>query len=61
MASWPPALDVQAGGLPYARVDGCYRFTTLFNLSDLQLPLGWSLSLGDIWLQRSRTFAVADY
>jgi hypothetical protein len=35
----------------------CYRFTTLFNLN-FSLPLGWGLSLGDVWLQKSRTFVV---
>lgn len=35
----------------------CYHFTTLFNLQ-LSLPLGWGISLGDVWLQRSRTFLV---
>jgi hypothetical protein len=53
-----PALT---GALPYVEVRVCYRFTTLLNLSNLQLPLGWSLSLGDIWLQRDRHFTVANY
>ena len=35
----------------------CYRFTTLFNLQ-LSLPLGWGISLGDVYLQRTRTFVV---
>jgi hypothetical protein len=35
----------------------CYHFTTLFNL-DVSMPLGWGLSLGDVWLQRSRGFVV---
>lgn len=35
----------------------CYRFTTLFNLN-VDLPLGWGISLGDIYLQRSRAFVV---
>lgn len=35
----------------------CYRFTTLFNLN-VSLPLGWGLTLGDVWLQRSRGFVV---
>jgi hypothetical protein len=61
MASWPPSLQDQAGGLPYVKVWTCYRFTTLMNLADLDLPFGWSLSLGDVWLQIDRTFSVADY
>lgn len=47
--------------LPYVEVRVCYRFTTLLNLSDLQLPMGWSLSLGDVWLQRDRTFVAGLY
>jgi hypothetical protein len=35
----------------------CYHFTTLFNL-DVDLPLGWGLTLGDVWLQRGRGFVV---
>ena len=61
MTTWPPSLATQAGGLPYVQVTTCYRFTTLINLSDLRLPLGWSLTLGDVWLQRERAFTVADY
>jgi hypothetical protein len=47
--------------LPYVEVRVCYRFTTLFNLSDLRLPLASGLSLGEIWLQKDRAFTVADY
>ena len=35
----------------------CYRFTTLFNLN-LSLPMEAGLALGDVWLQKSRTFVV---
>ena len=35
----------------------CYRFTTLLNLN-MSLPLGWGLSLGDVYLQKTRTFVV---
>jgi hypothetical protein len=35
----------------------CYKFETLFNLH-LALPMNTGLNLGDIWLQRSRTFVV---
>jgi TadE-like protein len=54
---------VPAGSTPlgYVEVRVCYRFTTLINLSDLRLPFGWGLSLGDIYLQRTRQFAVACY
>ncbi len=55
-------LDLAPGpdGLPYVEVRTCYQFTTLFNLH-LQLPFGASLSLGDIWMQRERHFAVGNY
>lgn len=51
----PPQTPV-----PYVEVQTCYHFTTLFNLH-LQLPFNWSLNLGDIWIQRDRTFVVGDY
>lgn len=35
----------------------CYQFTTIVNLN-FSLPLGWGLSLGDIYLQKSRGFVV---
>jgi hypothetical protein len=35
----------------------CYRFSTLFNLH-INLPFGWGLSLGDVYLERSRAFVV---
>jgi hypothetical protein len=35
----------------------CYLFTTLFDLH-LSLPMNAGLNLGDIWLERSRTFVV---
>jgi hypothetical protein len=47
--------------LPYVEVRVCYRFTTLFNLTDLQLPFGWSLSVGEVWLQRDRVFVAGTY
>lgn len=50
-----------AAPLVYVEVRVCYRFTTLFNLTDVQLPFGWSLTLGDIWLERGREFTVAAY
>jgi hypothetical protein len=53
-----------AGAIPqmnYVEVRVCYRFTTLVPLSDLDLPFGWSLSLGDIYLQKDREFTVACY
>lgn len=50
-----------APAMPYVEVRVCYRFTTLFNLTDLELPFGWSLSLGEVWLQKVRQFTVACY
>lgn len=47
--------------LPYVEVRVCYQFTTLFNLGNMKLPFGWSISLGDVWLQRDREFTVANY
>ncbi len=54
-----PWLDDSGGvtGSHSVEVRLCYRFTTLFNL-DVDLPLGWGLSLGDVWLQRARAFVV---
>ncbi len=45
----------------YVEVRLCYRFTTLLDLSALRLPFGWSLSIGDIWLQKDRAFTVGWY
>jgi hypothetical protein len=39
----------------------CYQFTTLFNVTSLELPFGWSISFGTIYLERERTFTVACY
>jgi len=66
VASWTkdnkgPALGSPPTALPYVEVRVCYQFTTLFNLGNMKLPFGWSISLGDIWLQRDREFTVANY
>jgi hypothetical protein len=58
VAPLPPYPGLTA--VPYVEVRACYHFTTLFNLN-FQLPFGASLSLGDIWMQRDRTFVVGDY
>jgi hypothetical protein len=47
--------------LPYVELRVCYQFTTLFNLTDVDLPFGWSLSIGDFWLQRDRVFVAGTY
>lgn len=41
----------------YVEVRTCYKFETLFNLQ-LSLPMNTGLSLGDIWLERTRMFVV---
>jgi TadE-like protein len=41
----------------YVEVRACYQFTTLFNLH-LSLPMNAGLSLGDVWLQKDRTFVI---
>ena len=58
---WNPTKDGGATALAYVEVRVCYRFTTLINMSGLDLPFGWSISVGDVWLQRDRSFTVADY
>ena len=64
-SAWNPANNGAAPlgnpALPYVEVRVCYQFTTLMNLSDLRLPFGWGLSLGNIWLERDREFVVANY
>lgn len=55
------AAPGSAPPLPYVEVRICYQFTTLFNLTNLDLPFGWSLSLGTIYLERDRAFTVACY
>ena len=59
----PPDTTMQGGTEQsrYVEVRICYRFTTLFNLSNLQLPFGWGLSIGDIWLNKTRNFTVGWY
>lgn len=58
--AWPQT-EPPTGGLPWVEVRVCYRFTTLLNLTNLELPFGSGLSIGEIWLERIRNFTVADY
>jgi Flp pilus assembly protein TadG len=64
--TWSPAVagydppDPTLGPLPYVEVQLCYRFTTLMN-ADVDLPFGWGISLGDLWMERTREFVVACY
>lgn len=57
-AGSPPTVPAT---LPSVEVRVCYRFDTLFNLRELQLPLANGLDLGSVWLQKARVFTVADY
>jgi TadE-like protein len=41
----------------FVEVRVCYHFTTLFNLR-LQLPMATGMNLGDVWLERARTFVI---
>jgi hypothetical protein len=41
----------------YVEVRACYHFTTLFDLH-VSLPFNAGLNLGDVWVQRTRTFVV---
>lgn len=59
--SWNTENAEGSGSLAYVEVRVCYRFTTLFNLQNLHLPMGSSISLGDVYLQRTRIFTVACY
>lgn len=56
-----PHPDLEFPELPYVEVRLCYRFVTLFNLTDLQLPLMNGLNIGEIWLQRDRVFVSGIY
>jgi hypothetical protein len=52
--------DVASGGVigsHSVEVRACYHFTTLFNLHQ-SMPFGWDISIGDVWLVRTRTFIV---
>ena len=53
----PWSNTYEAAASYYVEVRLCYKFETLFNLN-LSLPLGWGLNLGDVWLQRTRSFVV---
>jgi len=59
-ATWSPT-EPPTGSLAYVEVRVCYQFTTLIYADEIQLPLGWGISLGDIYIERTRIFTVADY
>jgi hypothetical protein len=56
-----PVQEAEDPARRYVEVRVCYLFETIFTLTDLQLPLGFGLSLGDVYLEKSRTFTVADW
>ena len=60
--AWTRNKDGGADRLAYVEVRVCYEFTTLFSIThDVQLPFNWSLSIGEIWLQRDRSFVVGEF
>lgn len=58
-APTPPWPSVSGGieGSHRVEVQVCYQFTTLFNLH-LSLPMNTGLALGDVYLERTRSFVV---
>jgi hypothetical protein len=50
------------GALKYVEVRVCYRFTPV-SVPNVQisLPFNAGITLGDVWLERTRMFTVADY
>lgn len=56
--SWAPAKIASSETSDYVEVRVCYRFTTLFNLTDLQLPLGAGLNLGTVHLEKQSVFTI---
>jgi len=60
LSGWDPGKPT--GRLPYVEVRVCYQFRPLFTaLGNLELPLASGINLGSIWLQKDRSFSVADY
>jgi hypothetical protein len=55
-----PTSSAEQSTLRYAEVRICYRFSALFE-ADLRLPRGGGLSLGEVHLERTRSFTVADW
>lgn len=55
----PPWTSTSGGAVASHSVEVivCYQFSTLFNL-DVALPLNAGLSLGDLFLERTRSFVV---
>jgi Flp pilus assembly protein TadG len=57
-SGWNTTEDSQSHD--YVEVRLCYHFSTLFNLH-LSLPFSAGISVGDIYIQRTAIFTVADY
>lgn len=45
----------------YVEVRVCHLFTTMVDLSNVQLPLGFGISVGDIYIERANIFTVGYY
>lgn len=56
-----PAMEGALEASRYVEVRICYRFSTIVNLESIDLPLGWGISVGDIYLEKDRTFVVGYY
>ena len=54
-----PAMEGGTEDSRYVEVRVCYRFRPLF--TDIRLPFGWDISVGEIWLQKERVFNVGWY
>lgn len=59
LAPWPTQWT--PGELPSVEVRACYRFTTIIPIQDLSLPFATGLGVPQIYLQKDRSFVVADY
>ena len=61
-AAWPLTVPNEAGTppaeLPWVEVRTCYHFQTTVTLA---LPLGAGFNVGDVWLQKDRSFVVGAY
>ncbi len=61
-AAWPLTVPIETGTppveLPWVEVRTCYHFQTTITVA---LPLGTGFNVGDVWLQRDRSFVVGAY
>jgi len=56
-----PTMDGGTEQSRYVEVRICYEFRTIVNLQDLQLPMNHGISVGNIWLEKDRVFAIGFY